>query len=168
MDAWSLTKARPISCNDCPTFQRHHMSIRWFAESFTLLLNLINTTFREKIYTRWCCIDRLSWQGLSECGFRSHRRSAVWRPLTDEEKAIALEAQTNTSTSGSRSRQNCRLKFPRLARFRTFISICHRRLHCLVLLRTKARFQQNRCSPLPFTTRSSPPICLHDQCAPRC
>src|SRR5258708_38279678 len=65
MDTWSLPKARPISCNDCPAFQRHHMSIRWFAESFTLLLNLINTTFREKIYTRWCCIDRLSWQGLS-------------------------------------------------------------------------------------------------------
>src|SRR5258705_13556354 len=68
MDAWSLPKARPISCNDCPAFQRHHMSIRWFAESFILLLNLINTTFREKIYTRWCCIDRLSWQGFSESG----------------------------------------------------------------------------------------------------
>src|SRR5712672_24569 len=68
MDTWSLPKARPISCNDCAAFQPHHMSIRWFAESFTLLLNLINTTFREKIYTRWCCIDRLSWQGLSECG----------------------------------------------------------------------------------------------------
>ena len=24
-------------------------------------LNVINTTFREKIYSRWCCIDRLSW-----------------------------------------------------------------------------------------------------------
>src|SRR5258706_10382866 len=68
MDTWSLPKARPISCNDCPALQRHHMSIRWFAESFTLLLNLINTTFREKIYTRWCCIDRLSWHRFSECG----------------------------------------------------------------------------------------------------
>jgi hypothetical protein len=26
----------------------------------------MNTTFRGKIYTRWCCIDRLSRQGLSE------------------------------------------------------------------------------------------------------
>src|ERR1700730_5261527 len=68
METWSLPKARPISCNDCPTFQRLHMSVRWFAESFTRFRNGINTTFREKIYTRWCCIDRLSWLGLSECG----------------------------------------------------------------------------------------------------
>ncbi|PYU23858.1 MAG: hypothetical protein DMG32_15185 [Acidobacteria bacterium] len=26
----------------------------------------INTTFKEKIYIRWCCIDRLSWHLLSE------------------------------------------------------------------------------------------------------
>src|ERR1700688_3151533 len=60
MTTWLLPKARPISCNDCPAFQRPHMSIRWFAESFTRFLNIINTTFREKIYSRWCCIDRLS------------------------------------------------------------------------------------------------------------
>src|ERR1700692_226098 len=70
MDTCSLPKARPISCKDCPAFQRRHMSIRWFAESFTRLLTVINTTFTdtEKMYSRWCCIDRLSWQGLSECG----------------------------------------------------------------------------------------------------
>jgi hypothetical protein len=45
------------------------MSIRWFAESFTRLLNGINTTFREKIYTRWCCIDRLSRHDLSGLGY---------------------------------------------------------------------------------------------------
>jgi hypothetical protein len=28
----------------------------------------INTTFEEKIYTRWCCIDRLSWQRLPGTG----------------------------------------------------------------------------------------------------
>src|SRR3984893_6524825 len=68
MDTWSLPKARPISCNDCPAFQRHHISVRWFTESFTRLRCAINTTFREKIYSRWCCIDRLSWHLLSECG----------------------------------------------------------------------------------------------------
>jgi hypothetical protein len=31
-------------------------------ESFTRLPNVINTTFRVNIYSRWCCIDRLSWQ----------------------------------------------------------------------------------------------------------
>src|SRR5258707_5999589 len=36
------------------------MSVRWFAESFTRLTCVMNTTFREKIYSRWCCIDRLS------------------------------------------------------------------------------------------------------------
>jgi len=32
---------------------------------------------------------------------RSHCRSAVWRPLTDEEKPNSLEAQTSTSAPGS-------------------------------------------------------------------
>jgi hypothetical protein len=59
---------KEISCNDCPAFQRDHMSVRWFAENFTRLPCVINTTFREKIYSRWCCIDRLSWQASSECG----------------------------------------------------------------------------------------------------
>src|ERR1700730_1466221 len=68
MDTWSLPKARPISCNDCPAFQRDHMSVRWFAESFTRLPCVINTTFREKIYSRWCCNDPLSWHCFSECG----------------------------------------------------------------------------------------------------
>src|SRR5258708_4540346 len=62
MDTWSLPKTRPISCNDCPAFHRLHMSFRCCSESLTRRLNVINTTFREKIYTRWCCIDRLSWQ----------------------------------------------------------------------------------------------------------
>src|ERR1700722_4145917 len=44
------------------------MSIRCSAESFTRLLNLINTTFREKIYSRWRCVNQLSWHGLSLCG----------------------------------------------------------------------------------------------------
>src|ERR1700737_4012478 len=68
METWSLPKARPISCNDCPAFQRLHMSTRWFAESFTRLRSVINTTFREKIYIRWCCIDRLSRQDFSGTG----------------------------------------------------------------------------------------------------
>src|ERR1700730_11374126 len=68
MDTWSLPKARPISCNDCPAFQRDHMSVRWFAESFTRLPCVINTTFREEIYIRWCCNDRLSWHRFSGLG----------------------------------------------------------------------------------------------------
>src|SRR5882762_7388904 len=71
METWSLPKTRPISCNDCPAFQRLHMSVRWFAESFTRLTCVMNTTFREKIYSRWCCIDRLSRHVLSECGLRA-------------------------------------------------------------------------------------------------
>src|SRR5271169_2932144 len=72
MDTWSLPKTRPISCNDCPAFQRLHISVLCIAESFTRLRCVINTTFREKIYSRWCCIDRLSWHLLSECGFPAH------------------------------------------------------------------------------------------------
>src|ERR1700684_4294816 len=71
METWSLPKARPISCNDCPAFQRLHMSTRWCAESFTRLRSVINTTFREKIYIRWCCIDRLSRHRFSGLGLLS-------------------------------------------------------------------------------------------------
>jgi hypothetical protein len=44
------------------------LRILCIAESLTRLPCVINTTFREKIYIRWCCIDRLSSQALSECG----------------------------------------------------------------------------------------------------
>src|SRR5882762_7662780 len=74
MDTWSLPKARPISCNDCPAFQRLHMSVRCVTESFTRLRCVINTTFRKKIYNRWCCIDRLSWQIKSGGVFRLYGR----------------------------------------------------------------------------------------------
>jgi hypothetical protein len=36
---------KPISCNDCPAFQRHHISVLWFTESLTRLACAINTTF---------------------------------------------------------------------------------------------------------------------------
>ena len=41
------------------------MSVLCIAESFTCLTGIINTASREKIYLRWCCIDRLSWHRLS-------------------------------------------------------------------------------------------------------
>src|ERR1700692_4155985 len=44
------------------------MSLLCIAESLTRLACVINTTFSEKIYSRWCCIDRLRRQVLSECG----------------------------------------------------------------------------------------------------
>ena len=72
MDTWSLPKTRPISCNDCPAFQRLHRSVLCVAESLTRLACVINTTFSEKIYIRWCCIDRLSRHRFSGCGAPSH------------------------------------------------------------------------------------------------
>jgi hypothetical protein len=50
-----------------------------------------NTTFREKIYIRWCCIDRLSRQGLSECG--NLAKPARWQhsdKMTHQELASAM------------------------------------------------------------------------------
>src|ERR1700730_14299499 len=38
------------------------------AEGSSNLPCVINTTFREKIYSRWCCIDRLSWHRFSGVG----------------------------------------------------------------------------------------------------
>src|ERR1019366_1525659 len=70
MTTWLLPKARPISGNDCPAFQRLHSSVLCTAESLTHLACVINTTFREKIYNRWCCIDRLSWDRFPGLGER--------------------------------------------------------------------------------------------------
>src|ERR1700686_5671327 len=70
MDTWSLPKTRPISCNDCPAFQRLHRSVLCVAESLTRLACVINTTFSEKIYIRWCCIDRMSRHRLSGGGYQ--------------------------------------------------------------------------------------------------
>ena len=82
-------------CKDCPAFQRFQMSLFCVAESLAGRPCVINTTFSEKIYSRWCCIDRLSWQRLSGVGQRieadrmsrevsanylSIRRLVVWRP----------------------------------------------------------------------------------------
>src|SRR5713226_2807057 len=66
MDVCGLPKARPISCNDCPAFQRRHTSVLCAAESPTRFPWLINTTFEEKIHIRWCCIDLLRPQRLPE------------------------------------------------------------------------------------------------------
>jgi hypothetical protein len=57
--AWSLPKARPISCNDSPAFLRRHMSVLCSPESLSRFPCVINTTFRKMIHIRWCCIDRL-------------------------------------------------------------------------------------------------------------
>jgi len=46
------------------TFQRHHTSARCAAEKPIRFPWTINTTFKKKIYIRWCCIDRLSWHHL--------------------------------------------------------------------------------------------------------
>ena len=47
MEPWPLPKARPISCNDSPAFQRRHMSIRCSVESLSRFPCAINTTFRK-------------------------------------------------------------------------------------------------------------------------
>src|SRR6266849_4717917 len=69
MDVCGLPKARPISCNDCPAFQRRHTSVLCAAESPTRFPWLINTTFEEKIHIRWCCIDLLRPHALSDMWF---------------------------------------------------------------------------------------------------
>src|SRR5580700_4256975 len=60
MTCWSLPSARPIAFNDCPAFQRLHISARWAEESFHRLACIMDTTFRGETYIRWCCIDQLT------------------------------------------------------------------------------------------------------------
>jgi hypothetical protein len=94
---------------------------------------------------------------------RSHSKPADGRSLVNEKEIILPEAQTGTSTARSRSFQDSRLKYSRFGRIPAILSIRDRRLHCLVLLGAKACFQQDRRSPLPITTRSSPLVCIHNQ-----
>jgi hypothetical protein len=87
MTTWSLPSARPIACKDCPAFQRFHISARWAAESFHRLACNMNTTFRRKIYTRWCCIDRLSrhdFSGTMPASLGRAKSSTVANGLADQ------------------------------------------------------------------------------------
>src|SRR5580658_224647 len=59
MELCGLPKARPITCSDCPAFQRLHSSVPCAAESATRCPWVIHTTFEQKFYTRWCCTDPL-------------------------------------------------------------------------------------------------------------
>src|SRR5215469_8684856 len=54
-----LSNARPISCNDCPTFHRFHISVFCAGESFDRFLRIINTILKKRSF-RWCCIDLLN------------------------------------------------------------------------------------------------------------
>jgi hypothetical protein len=45
IEPWPLPKARPISCNDSPAFQRRHISILCSVESLFRFPCAINTTF---------------------------------------------------------------------------------------------------------------------------
>src|SRR5882762_5200118 len=100
METWSLPKTRPISCNDCPAFQRLHMSVRWFAESFTRLTCVMNTTFREKIYSRWCCIDRLS---------RHAYRNVACEPDWPNSHNPRVAASLGPSRTNRLANQQCRV-----------------------------------------------------------
>src|SRR5271155_3515905 len=66
MDVCGRSKARPITCNDSPAFHRLHSSVRCAAESATRLPWAIHTTFEQKFYIRWCCIDPLRSPALPE------------------------------------------------------------------------------------------------------
>src|ERR1700745_1209826 len=68
MELCGLPKARPITCSDCPAFQRLHSSVRCVAESATRFPWVIHTTFVQKFYIRRCCADPLRPPGLSETG----------------------------------------------------------------------------------------------------
>src|SRR5437899_3139471 len=90
MDECSLPKARPILCNESPAFQRLHMSVFCAAESPNRFPWVINTTFGEKTYIRWCCNDRLSSQHLSGTSCREP-------PETTEIELFSIRFASDTS-----------------------------------------------------------------------
>src|SRR5271169_1743129 len=88
MDECPLPNARPISCNDCPAFQRDHSSVLCVAESPARLTWVIDTTFGEKIHIRWCCIDllrppRLSGMWTTSSGSSLDRCAGLFLPSLD-------------------------------------------------------------------------------------
>src|SRR5580658_5364207 len=78
MELCGLPKARPIVCSDSPAFQRLHSSVRCAAESATRFPWIIHTTFEQRFYIRWCCIDPLRPPDLS--GLRALRPSPAAFP----------------------------------------------------------------------------------------
>src|ERR1035437_272016 len=109
MEPWSLPKARPISCNDSPAFQRRHMSVLCSAESLTRLPCVINTTFRKMIHIRWCCIDRLNWHRLPGSSF-----------LCGDIRCRYLPTETEGGwTWGTSAKSTARCKSPEPRRRRT-------------------------------------------------
>jgi hypothetical protein len=50
MELWGLPKARPISCNDCPAFQRRQILLHCVKESLDRFPSLMNTTLQQQIY----------------------------------------------------------------------------------------------------------------------
>src|SRR6266567_9598871 len=63
-----LAEGAPDLMQRVSAFQRHHMSLFCAAESPNRFPWVINTTFGEKTYIRWCCNDRLSSQRLPGSG----------------------------------------------------------------------------------------------------
>src|ERR1700693_3589989 len=78
------------------------MSVLCVAESFTRLACVINTTFREKIYIRWCCIDPLSWQGFQDYTVRPRRAGILGAKRTRQKKSPAFSSIDTTMTGQSK------------------------------------------------------------------
>jgi hypothetical protein len=58
MQLCGLSKARPISCSDCPAFHRLQTSRFSIAESPNRYPGLMPTPpYTQQTYIRWCCID---------------------------------------------------------------------------------------------------------------
>src|SRR6266700_6031537 len=98
MDECSLPKARPILCNESPAFQRHHMSLFCAAESPNRFPWVINTTFGEKTYIRWCCNDRLSSQPSSVKRIVAQNSPADAEDVNDHRR-IARHVRRNRVTT---------------------------------------------------------------------
>jgi hypothetical protein len=115
--------------------------------------------------TRRCsCSARIPTEFLNVAP-RSHR-SAVWRPLTDEEKTCSLEVQACTSAPRSRPHQNRSLTCsePRLAFNKTLIL-----RYRLKLLRSWATHKPVRCYSAGLAGRFSWQIrCVANRRSVRC
>src|ERR1700734_412311 len=101
MQLCSLPKARPISCSDCPTFQRFQTSPFSIAESPNLFPGLMPTPpFQNERFIRWCCIDLSNGPDLSGASPPARTEQRILGTYAD----LALRGcETCPTKSGSRN-----------------------------------------------------------------
>ena len=112
MQLCGLSKARPISCSDCPAFHRLQTS-RFLDRRKPKSLSLPSCQhhlYTEQTYIRWCCIDPSNAPRLSGLG-STHEANLIWSSTTSN--LVLHYLGIHPSCSKIRTKHNVVLGLPR-------------------------------------------------------